>query len=106
LSLTGRDGYPIALARRTTVAPGRLGWVDIGGRDAQRRGEAIHALDLRIEKPLHLGPATASLSVDVFNVANSDAVLQYNRAQLKEGPQPVEVLAPRIVRVGLRLAFE
>jgi hypothetical protein len=106
LSLSGRDGYPVARARRVTVAPGRSGLAQVGSRTDAQRGEGVHLVDLRVEKPLRLGPFSAALSLDVFNLANADTVLQVNRTQASGGPQPVEVITPRIVRLGVRLSFE
>lgn len=106
VSLSGRDGYPVARSLRVAVEPGRPAFAQVGTRTDAQRGEGVHLIDFRVEKPLRLGRLAATASLDVLNAANADTILQVNRTQPGGAPRAVEVLAPRIVRFGVRLSFE
>ena len=109
----GRQGYP----QVNTIAlnPGDgLGTrtVDIGGI-ADKRLDNVFEVDVRLEKVMVLGPLSVTLSMDVFNLANSGTVLQRNNAvtldstnhALPSNQTIQEVQAPRVLRAGARLSF-
>jgi hypothetical protein len=109
----GRQGYP------------RLQWINlnagdgigqqkivVGSLDSQRYPN-VFDFDARIEKVLDVKPLQVSLSIDVFNVANSGTVLQ-RLSQINSGTgttasstynQISQVESPRVVRAGVRLSF-
>ncbi len=67
-------------------------------------------LDLGISNTLNLGPVETQVLVDVFNVTNSNTVLQrQNQIGVRgaNGTNSIlgEIQSPRIVRVGARLSF-
>ncbi|MGE5813554.1 MAG: hypothetical protein ACM36C_03630, partial [Acidobacteriota bacterium] len=75
----------------------------------KNRLDAVTTLDLRLEKGIQLGRINALFDVDIFNVANVSTPLrrQYNvGATGSKGFNTVlEIVNPRIVRLGLRLKF-
>ena len=75
----------------------------------------VYELDLRVQKTLAIGPVTLIPTVEIFNVANGNSVLQrfqgvgsYNQGKFNQDPnfnQITEVQSPRIVRLGLQVNF-
>ncbi len=62
--------------------------------------------DFRIAYSPSLGPVDLELGVDIFNVFNSDLVLQQARhADLATFGSPTEVIGPRMIRFGARITF-
>ncbi|HUR83093.1 MAG TPA: TonB-dependent receptor [Thermoanaerobaculia bacterium] len=104
-NLTGREGYPIPYIVRYNGAEGNKN-VLLGDVDAYRLPN-VNSLDLRLAKDIRFGPAGITLSVDAFNVLNSNTVLQRNVDYLRTSQQHriTEVLSPRVFRVGARLTF-
>jgi hypothetical protein len=120
----GRQGYP-KLAWITVNAQDGIGSQNIlaTGLDSQRYPN-VFDFDARIEKVLDIKPLQVSLSLDVFNVANSGTVLQ-RLGKVNSGtinsktydptkPPPTgtatfnqisQVESPRVVRAGVRLSF-
>jgi hypothetical protein len=120
----GRQGYP------------RLAWITVNAQDGvgsqnilatgldSHRYPNVFDFDARIEKVLDVKPLQVSLSIDVFNVANSGTVLQ-QLGKVNSGtinsktydptkPPPTgtatfgtisQVESPRVVRAGVRLSF-
>ncbi len=110
-NLTGREGYPLRYARRTsreTLADTPGIGIDIPAAtdpDAFRY-EDTHILDFRVEKELHFSDFGLTVGADVFNVFNQSYVLQ--RQGLLNGGNSdhvLEILNPRIVRLGARFSF-
>jgi hypothetical protein len=64
-------------------------------------GDRINQLDLRFAKVFRSGRSRTTLGVDIYNVANSNAVLAYNNTFVPGGPwlQPLIVLTPRLVKI-------
>ncbi|HWX24081.1 MAG TPA: hypothetical protein VN083_03525, partial [Vicinamibacteria bacterium] len=64
-------------------------------------------LDLRLAKEVKIaGNVAANLTVDLFNVFNTNTVLQENRNLGASGfGQILELPNPRILRFGIRLGF-
>ena len=70
-------------------------------------GDRINQLDLRVAKELRVGRSRTRLAVDIYNAANSSAVLSYNNAFVPGGTwlQPVTILTPRFVRMTTEIDF-
>ena len=116
-NLYGRDGYPLPYYVRVNSGDG-LGTrnVLIGNPDDHRNSD-LYELDMRLEKVVPLfQKADLTLSLDVFNVLNSNTVLQKqirgssdsSGAVNKSGAtanEIFEIQAPRTLRFGARLSF-
>jgi hypothetical protein len=71
-----------------------------------KRFASVHLLDLRLQKRLPLGRIRATLDLDLFNALNSDSTLrQFGDAVTTTFGNPLEIVAPRLVRLGLQLRF-
>jgi hypothetical protein len=108
LSLTGRDGYPLALAQRV-VTPSKTGLVQITPRADDFRSDAVHLADLRLERALRWskwGGLETTFGIDVFNLTGSSAALSSVRLQGYRLGEPAEVLSPRTWRAGVRLRWD
>jgi hypothetical protein len=106
--LNARDGFPF---NRTVLSPvdrgGRLGQVSLLVEPwATQRLDDMLTLDAKIEKRFAFGRLGVTPSVDVFNLGNANTVLGRQANQSNSNANRVlEVLAPRVVRVGLRMTF-
>jgi hypothetical protein len=108
-----RQGYPMPWYKATTKTGNLLGqtqnilYVADFGQD---RLPATQTFDMRIGKTLKMKSVTANLDFDIFNLFNSATVLgrQYN-ANVTGGTtgytQVLEIMQPRIARLGLRISF-
>ncbi len=70
-----------------------------------RRMDTINVLDVRAEKVLALPRSRVRLFVDVFNLFNSNAA---ETIVFSTGPQfqaPIDILGPRVARVGFRFEW-
>jgi hypothetical protein len=75
----------------------------------QFRLPAVTSLDARVEKRFTFGATKVALDLDVFNILNSGTVLgkQYD-ARLTGATgydQVLEIMNPRIARLGVRFTF-
>jgi hypothetical protein len=116
-NLYGRDGYPAPYFVRVNPHDG-LGTrnVLIGDPDSHRNSD-LYELDMRLEKVVPLfQKADLTFSLDVFNVMNSNTVLQKQiRGSSSDAGatggsgatanEIFEIQAPRTVRLGARLSF-
>jgi hypothetical protein len=114
----GREGNPTGyyMRARTGDVNGTRPSNAIGHLDDYRLDD-IFELDLRFEKAFKVGQVDITPSVDIFNVLNDNAVLQrenfagdfnFNTGAVSRFSgfnEIVEVQNPRIVRLGLRVAF-
>ncbi len=79
----------------------------------------IYTFDARIDKDFQFGDLALTLSADIFNVFNDGAIIQYEYRTPTAGGhrhQPTrpagtlgnvnQVIGPRIVRFGVRLAWK
>jgi Ca-activated chloride channel homolog len=110
-NLTGRQGYPLRYVRRvvrSTISDNGGTGIDVpiqADPDAFRYPD-IHVVDLRAEKELSFGDFDLTLGVDVFNALNESYVLQRQGVLGRESSDHVlEVLSPRVYRLGVRLSF-
>jgi hypothetical protein len=105
-SLLGRQGYPKAISVNNSLgADGTVNEV-VGPLDLQRY-DNVWDVDMRLAKNIKLGGSGyLGISLDAFNLLNCGAVLQQSRvaSSLTFG-QPIEILNPRILRLGVRLGF-
>jgi hypothetical protein len=117
----GREGYPRLSYISTNAGDGLGGQNILVGKIGSERYPDVFNFDLRIEKVLPLKPLQVALSLDVFNVANGNTVLQqqslagkasYNTTTGVWTTSPVasygtitEIQAPRTVRAGARISF-
>ncbi len=69
-------------------------------------GDGAPVIDIRMAFAPDVGAVNTELAVDVFNVFNSDLVLEERRVVSASafGP-PVEVLGPRLIRFGAKVSF-
>jgi hypothetical protein len=87
-------------------ADGNRRLLPAGGMDIERYDDFWN-VDLRLAKSIKFGGRTsANLSLDLFNIFNTDSTLQQNR-QINSGAfaQILEIPNPRILRLGVRLEF-
>lgn len=99
----GRQGYPIPYFLRVPRT-------FVTGNDLQATEDAddfrhddVHLLDLRLEKELVLQDASLTLSLELFNAANTATVLQrQHRLGIPGSGYVTEVLSPRVLRLGAR----
>ena len=73
----------------------------------EARGERVNQLDWRIGKILRFGRQRATISVDLFNALNSDAILAYNQAFIPGGSwlMPTSVLTARTTKLTFQWDF-
>jgi Carboxypeptidase regulatory-like domain len=64
-------------------------------------GNRINQFDLRVAKSLKYGRSRTLISLDLYNVLNSSAVLTYNNIFVPGGPwlQPLTILTPRFFKI-------
>jgi hypothetical protein len=106
-TLYGRQGYPTA-EFITVVRPDGLGSTQVlrdRNLDASRFPD-VHLLDVRLQKAISIGRLRATAGLDVFNSLNSASILrQFGEATATTFRSPLEIVAPRLVRLGLQLRF-
>ena len=106
-TMYGRQGNPVAEVL-TIERPGGLGPTRVfldRNLDASRF-PGVQLLDARVQKQFALGQVRATLNVDVFNVLNTGSTLrQFTDAVTTRFGRPLEIVAPRLVRLGLQLRF-
>lgn len=123
-NVNGREGYPIPFAARSVQRP------NIGTTQVQLtpemdtyRMDDIYTIDARIDKDFQFGDFSMTLSADIFNLLNDGAIIQYeyrSAGVARPNNPPVtnqnitlgtmgnvnQVIGPRIVRFGVRLAWK
>ncbi len=78
----------------------------------------VYQLDLRLQKTVRIGPVTVTPAVELFNVANSNTLINsepdagtYDAVDGTFFPNDasfddtIEVQSPRIVRLGIQISF-
>lgn len=111
-SLQAREGHPLPYEVRVVGGDGRVRPIQATSRTDSLRLDELVLLDLRLEKNLPLGGRArarglaAALSFDVFNVLDRSTVLR-RELDLSSGRGGAvdATLAPRVVRLGLRLRW-
>jgi hypothetical protein len=107
-SLFARQGYtyPIVL-RINNGADGALRVLPTGTKLDDKRYDTLWTADFRLANKIKIGKRTsADITLDLFNAFNNNMILGRNR-QANSGSfgNPTDVLAPRVLRVGMRLNF-
>lgn len=105
-ALFGRQGYPRALYLRLPGGDDGAQRAIPAALDSQRF-KNVWNLDLRLARHQKLGGrAMVDLSVDLFNVFNTNVVLQQSRQVNAASFNRIdEIINPRILRIGVRLGF-
>jgi hypothetical protein len=115
-NLNGRQGYPLPYVWLVRGGTGEGNKSILVTDDTDEfRNDDVTTLDLRLAKDVRFGGVGVTLSVDAFNVLNQNTILQRNVGQLNASAgspnlsstnnRIVEVLSPRIFKVGARLSF-
>jgi hypothetical protein len=103
----GRQGYPnpnFVIVNRGALGSSSPILVD-PNLDANRNPN-VNLVDLRAEKTFKFRGVGALISLDAFNVFNSNTALQVNRLVTSATfGQPRQIIAPRVFRLGLRIQF-
>jgi hypothetical protein len=105
--LNAREGFPFNPTVQTALRSGGLGRANVFVEPlGSSRLETFYQLDLRVEKTFRWSRLSTSASVDFFNVFNGNTVLgrtaNYSSTRAAD---VTEILAPGIVRFGLRMRF-
>lgn len=120
-SFTMRQGYPVLYVHTVPGSITREGAKNVLVTDVgEDRLDNPYSLDLRLSKDFRFQAVGFELSVDAFNITNSQTVLQRNAGLARSGFNAEGVLvhqrldpanrilerqSPRIFRVGARLSF-
>src|SRR5262245_10214781 len=112
-SLVSNNGYPVVTTYNVTRAYAatfghtltRSGQnVPLTPRGEERL-ENVTMVDLRLSRPVSMGRVRFVPQLDIFNITNADAVTTRTNALGNSYLVPVEILSPRIVRVGFSVDF-
>ena len=110
-NLTGRQGYPIRYAvrvNRATISDNGGSGIDIpvdASPDAFRYPD-VHVVNLRVEKDFTFRSAGLNLGIDMFNALNESYVLQQQGVLGRANSgHVIEVLSPRVFRLGARVSL-
>jgi outer membrane receptor protein involved in Fe transport len=102
--VTGREGFITPPFARAGSA--------VGGRDVQLTGslddfrnEDVMVFDARIDKDFRFGDFNLNLSLDGFNLTDEHYVLQTDRDATVGTYNILEVLSPRVFRLGATIRF-
>jgi hypothetical protein len=70
-------------------------------------GDRVNEIDIRVAKILRFGPTRTNIGFDIYNLVNSNAVLNYNQAFIPGGAwlRPTSVLTPRFVKFSAQVDF-
>jgi hypothetical protein len=73
----------------------------------EARSERVNQLDWRIGKVLRFGRQRATISADLYNALNSDAILTFNQNFIPGGAWavPTAVLTARTTKITLQWDF-
>jgi len=99
-----RSGYPFAANIQTPLRPYGAGYAYVYlDRLGDNRLPALHMLDVRLDRGFALGRLTVLPAMDVFNLLNAGTPLSIRPVQNASNANQISsILAPRIVRFGLR----
>jgi hypothetical protein len=117
-SLNGHEGYSNSyfIRGRRSGFPLSAILTSATGRPDDFKNADVHVLDLRIEKEFKFDRVGLTVGADIFNALNASTVLQRNlrldyptrtdgRDAATTGDHVVEVLSPRIFRLGAKISF-
>ncbi len=106
-SVYARQGYPrpIFIQAATGAFEGTVNVLAVPAVDANRL-PTLFDIDLRLAKNVKIGGSSLTLSAEAFNLLNSNTELnRVSNAGSAVFNRLEEVMAPRIVRVGVRYGF-
>jgi hypothetical protein len=115
-NLTGRQGYPELYVHRVLVPypdESVFKQVLVSDHPISTRNKNLKNLDLRLAKDLRFfHSAGLTISLDAFNVLNSNTILQRNTRLYRSGSSVnaqaaniTEIQSPRVLRLGARFTF-
>jgi hypothetical protein len=104
-NVTGRQGYPSPSSATVTGGDGVVRQIRIG--DIDDRLNSIVIVDLSFRNHLRFGRSDVAIAFDVLNFLNRHSVLQQNSdvSSAMHG-QILEIVSPRILRLGVTLSFK
>jgi hypothetical protein len=105
--LNGRQGYGFPSSVWTPPRRGGIGraWVNLQSL-GEARYDDLWIADLRVEKSFDIRGSRLSTMLDVFNVLNAATVLSREpRQNLPVANRIYDILAPRVLRIGVRWVF-
>ncbi len=102
-----RNGYPLNPTVLTPTRTGGIGTASVfTSQYAEQRYDDFYQTDLRVDKTFKFGRTRLIGSVDIFNAFNSGVVLaQITRQNASNANYVTTLLAPRVVRFGVRVQF-
>ena len=71
----------------------------------EERFDSVTMVDLRLSKAIRFGSRSITPQVDIFNLGNADTATGNNAVVGTSYLFPAEILSPRIIRVGVVVAF-
>jgi len=112
-SLVSNTGYPYvstfvmtrAQAAQQGIALTRATQTVQLSRRGKERYDRVSMLDLRLSRPFQVGGVRVAPQIDVFNITNAATPTTNTLAVGSSYLAPVEILAPRIARIGIVLDF-
>ena len=108
-SVYGREGYPLRYSQRvvrSSLSSPLPFDIPVEAGTGRSKLPDTHVVDLRIEKDIAVRDLGLTLSLDVFNALNESYVLQRQIVIGRTNSDHVlEVLSPRILRLGARFRF-
>lgn len=115
-NLNGRQGYPRPYTWLVRGAAGEGTKALLATNDTDElRNENVTTLDLRLARDFRISRVGITVSIDGFNILNSNTILQRDANQLNAAAgsttlratrdRVIEVLSPRVFRLGARLTF-
>lgn len=115
-NVNSRQGYALPYVWAVRPPTGEATKLIIAAEDVDsERNDTVTQLDLRLAKEFRFRAVGFTVSVDAFNLLNSNTVLQRNVNQLNAAANSTalsttsnritEVLSPRVFRLGARLSF-
>jgi Carboxypeptidase regulatory-like domain/TonB dependent receptor len=112
-SVVSNTGYPVVTTYNVTRA-----YAATFGQTLTRSGqnvpltprgeerlENVTMVDLRVSRPISMGRIRFNPQLDIFNITNADAVTTRTNALGGSYLLPVDILSPRIIRVGFSIDF-
>jgi hypothetical protein len=70
-------------------------------------GDRVNEFDLKLAKVVKFKQFRSNIGIDIFNVLNSNAILNYNQTFVPGGTwlQPLQVLTPRFFKLSAQIDF-
>jgi hypothetical protein len=105
-NINAREGFPNPYWRSVSTPGQAAQLVLVSPKNDTYRNDDIYTVNLRVEKEFRFDDWGVTLGVDCFNVFNDGTVIQrQNRLLVAASDNVLEVVSPRVFRVGARLNF-